>query len=273
MPSASGNGMPSFPDGFLLGAATAGHQVEGGNVNSDIWEMEWAKPSMFTEPSGDACDHYHRYPEDVATLASLGVNAYRFSVEWSRVEPEEGYFSHARPLTADGRHVPRARRHPDRHLQPLLRAALVLARGQLERPDGRPDEESIPRRRPSDEWHREDDRCSTGARRELAVRYRLTDTVSPVDKVVAHVGGFVFQFDGQVLELFGQNATSQYRKHIELMTEVVLTGPDKKGNWSLATRPPPHQVVEITLSADQRAGVQPVLDALQAAGVTVSVNP
>jgi hypothetical protein len=94
-----------------------------------------------------------------------------------------------------------------------------------------------------------------------------------VDKVVVHVGGFVFQFDGQVLELFGQNATSQYRKHIELMTEVVLTGPDKKGNWSLATRPPPHQVVEITLSADQRAGVQPVLDALQAAGVTVSVNP
>jgi beta-glucosidase len=95
MPSASGNGMPSFPDGFLLGAATAGHQVEGGNVNSDIWKMEWAKPSMFTEPSGDACDHDHRYPEDVATLASLGVNAYRFSVERSRVEPEEGYFSRA----------------------------------------------------------------------------------------------------------------------------------------------------------------------------------
>jgi hypothetical protein len=100
-----------------------------------------------------------------------------------------------------------------------------------------------------------------------------TDIVSPVDKVVAHVGGFVFEFDGQVLELFGQNATSQYRKHVELMTEVVLTGPDKKGNWSLATRPPPHQVVEVTLSAEQRAGVQPVLEALYAAGVTVSVNP
>lgn len=66
MPRASSNGMPSFPDGFLLGAATAGHQVEGGNVNSDIWKMEWAKPSMFTEPSGDACDHYHRYTEDDA---------------------------------------------------------------------------------------------------------------------------------------------------------------------------------------------------------------
>jgi beta-glucosidase len=87
--------MPLFPDGFLWGAATAGHQVEGGNVNSDMWEMEWAEPSIFTEPSGDACDHYHRYPDDVATLANLGLNAFRFSVEWSRVEPEEGLFSRA----------------------------------------------------------------------------------------------------------------------------------------------------------------------------------
>jgi hypothetical protein len=131
----------------------------------------------------------------------------------------------------------------------------------------------MPTRRSSDEWQREDDSCSAGLRRELAVRCRLTGIVSSVDKVVAHVGGFVFQFDGQVLELFAQNGQSQYRKHIKLMTEVVLTGPDKKGNWSMATRPPPHQVFEITLSADQRAGVQPVLEALWAAGVTVSVNP
>ena len=51
----------AFPDGFLWGAATAAHQVEGGNVNSDMWELEWATPSIFAEPSGDACDHYHRY--------------------------------------------------------------------------------------------------------------------------------------------------------------------------------------------------------------------
>ena len=50
---------------------------------------------LFTEPSGDACDHYHRYPEDIATLAGLGLNAYRFSLEWSRIEPEPGYFSRA----------------------------------------------------------------------------------------------------------------------------------------------------------------------------------
>ncbi len=84
-----------FPDGFLWGSSTAGHQVEGGNVNADLWPLEWAKPSLFVEPSGDACDHYHRYPQDIALMADLGLNAYRFSIEWSRVEPEEGWFSRA----------------------------------------------------------------------------------------------------------------------------------------------------------------------------------
>jgi beta-glucosidase len=85
----------SFPDGFLWGAATAPHQVEGGNVGSDMWEMEWATPSIFAEPSGDACDHYHRYAEDIAMLADIGCNAYRFGVEWARIEPEAGFFSRA----------------------------------------------------------------------------------------------------------------------------------------------------------------------------------
>jgi beta-glucosidase len=87
--------MIGFPDGFLWGAATAGHQVEGGNVNADMWPMEWASNSTFNEPSGDTCDHYHRYPEDIATLAELGLTAYRFSLEWSRIEPEPGFYSHA----------------------------------------------------------------------------------------------------------------------------------------------------------------------------------
>ena len=87
--------MTACPSGFLWGAATAGHQVEGGNVNADIWPLEWAEHSMFVEPSGDACDHYHRYPEDIALLAELGLNAYRFSLEWSRIEPEPGYVSRA----------------------------------------------------------------------------------------------------------------------------------------------------------------------------------
>ncbi|MCM3886885.1 glycoside hydrolase family 1 protein [Frankia sp. R82] len=87
--------MNQFPAGFLWGAATAPHQVEGGNINADMWPGEWAANSMFVEPSGDACDHYHRYPEDIAILAGVGLNAYRFGVEWARIEPEEGYFSRA----------------------------------------------------------------------------------------------------------------------------------------------------------------------------------
>src|SRR4029077_8395467 len=51
--------------------------------------------SLYMEPSGDACDHYHRYADDIALLAHLGFNAYRFSIEWARVEPEEGRFSQA----------------------------------------------------------------------------------------------------------------------------------------------------------------------------------
>jgi beta-glucosidase len=85
----------AFPPGFLWGAATAAHQVEGNNVNSDSWLFEHGPDSFFAEPSGDACDHYHRYAEDIALLASLGLNTYRFSIEWARVEPEEGHFSRA----------------------------------------------------------------------------------------------------------------------------------------------------------------------------------
>jgi len=85
----------TFPQNFFWGAATAAHQVEGNNVNSDFWLMEHLPGSIFAEPSGDAIDHYHRYPEDIAMLAELGFNSYRFSIEWARIEPEEGRFSQA----------------------------------------------------------------------------------------------------------------------------------------------------------------------------------
>lgn len=84
-----------FPAGFLWGTATAAHQVEGNNTNSDFWVLEHLPGTVFAEPSGDAIDHYHRYPQDVALLAELGFNSYRFSVEWARVEPEDGRFSTA----------------------------------------------------------------------------------------------------------------------------------------------------------------------------------
>ncbi len=82
-----------FPDGFVWGAATAGHQIEGNNVNADYWFLENLEPTTFVERSGDACDSYHRYEEDVSLLAELGLNCYRFSIEWSRIEPSRGHFS------------------------------------------------------------------------------------------------------------------------------------------------------------------------------------
>ena len=104
-----------FPDGFFWGAANSAHQVEGGNVNDwtewekanaerlareakDKWES-WQQekfPEMFDPQnyiSGRACDHYNRFEEDFDLARSLGHNAHRFSIEWSRIEPEKGKFS------------------------------------------------------------------------------------------------------------------------------------------------------------------------------------
>ncbi|MGZ6266404.1 MAG: family 1 glycosylhydrolase, partial [Candidatus Limnocylindrales bacterium] len=81
-----------FPPGFLWGAATAAHQVEGANTNSDWWAFEHAPGTPCKEPSGDAIEHYQRYPRDMALLAGLRLNTYRFSVEWARIEPTEDHF-------------------------------------------------------------------------------------------------------------------------------------------------------------------------------------
>jgi len=82
-----------FPGGFLWGAATAGHQVEGNNVNSDIWVAENVKPTVYAEPSGDACNSFEMWPQDLDLVKSIGLNTYRFSLEWARIEPEPGMFS------------------------------------------------------------------------------------------------------------------------------------------------------------------------------------
>ena len=85
----------AFPDGFLWGTATAAHQIEGGNVNNDWWMFEHDPSGPCLESSGDGCDSWHRWPEDLDLVASLGLGAYRFSLEWSRIEPEEGEWSSA----------------------------------------------------------------------------------------------------------------------------------------------------------------------------------
>lgn len=84
--------MSKFEREFLIGAATAAHQVEGNNIHSDYWAMEHMKYTNFNEPSLDAVDHYNRYEEDIRLMAEAGLNAYRFSIEWARIEPVEGQY-------------------------------------------------------------------------------------------------------------------------------------------------------------------------------------
>jgi len=90
-----------FPPDFEWGAAVAAHQVEGGNHNN--WS-EWEKrvdasgntPIQHGDVSGQAADQWNRYPEDVRRMKEeLGLNGYRFSIEWSRIEPEQGRFDEA----------------------------------------------------------------------------------------------------------------------------------------------------------------------------------
>ena len=85
----------TFPKGFIWGAAAAAHQVEGHNTNSDCWLEENVPGSPYVDKSGDSVDQYHRYREDIALMAELGLGSYRLSVEWARIEPSEGVFSDA----------------------------------------------------------------------------------------------------------------------------------------------------------------------------------
>lgn len=79
-----------FPEGFYWGAATASYQVEGA-----IEENDWAEAARASRvpPCGVACDHYNRFEEDFDIAKSLGHTAHRFSIEWARIEPEEGKFN------------------------------------------------------------------------------------------------------------------------------------------------------------------------------------
>src|SRR5438067_283644 len=87
--------VPSFPVDFGWGTATAAHQIEGGNVNNDWWDWEHKPDTLCPDSSGDGCDSWHRWEQDVDIVASLGLSSYRFSIEWSRIEPAEGEWSHA----------------------------------------------------------------------------------------------------------------------------------------------------------------------------------
>jgi beta-glucosidase len=77
----------------LWGAATASHQVEGGNHWNDWWEAETS--GLLPHRSGAACDHYRLYENDFDLARDLGHNAHRFSIEWSRIEPESEVWNEA----------------------------------------------------------------------------------------------------------------------------------------------------------------------------------
>lgn len=82
-----------MPKGFLWGSAISAHQSEGNNTNSDSWLLEHLPETVYKEPSGAACDSHNRYAQDFAIARAIGLNCYRFGIEWARIEPEEGRFS------------------------------------------------------------------------------------------------------------------------------------------------------------------------------------
>jgi beta-glucosidase len=84
-----------FPKDFLWGTASAAHQVEGNNTNSDWWQFEQRPGAIWhNDRSGLACDWWRNAERDFDLMADMGHSTHRLSVEWSRIEPEEGMFSH-----------------------------------------------------------------------------------------------------------------------------------------------------------------------------------
>lgn len=105
--------MIRFPENFLWGAATSAYQVEGDNIYSDWWQ--WEKETG-KESSGRACRHYDLYEQDFDLAQSLHHNAHRFSIEWSRIEPEEGKFSQE----AIRHYIDILRSLNARHMEPIV---------------------------------------------------------------------------------------------------------------------------------------------------------
>jgi len=102
-----------FPDNFLWGAALSAYQTEGNNIHSDWWQ--WEKENL-KEPSGPACRHYELYEQDFALAETLNLKALRLSLEWSRIEPQEGRFN-LEELQHYKQVIQSLRRH---HLEPII---------------------------------------------------------------------------------------------------------------------------------------------------------
>ncbi len=125
----------SFPANFLWGTATAAHQVEGNNVNSDFWVLEHTPGSPFVEPSGDACDQYHRYADDIAMLARLGFNVYRslHRMGAGRARARPVLARRTRSLPPRARMLSRAQGNAGRNLSSFHLAAMGRRRRRMGR--------------------------------------------------------------------------------------------------------------------------------------------
>ena len=121
-----------FPTDFLWGAATSSHQVEGGNNRNDWWAWE-KRVQPKEKQSGAAADQWNSWEEDVALIKELGHTCHRLSLEWSRVEPEDGIFNEEAPRALSGAAPgPEGERNQNhRHPSPLYQSSLALGAGRL----------------------------------------------------------------------------------------------------------------------------------------------
>ena len=106
----------NFPKNFLFGTAVASYQVEGGIYNNDwtIWENK--SNSVCLEPCNEACKHYEMLEQDIKLLTDLGIKAFRFSIEWSRIEPTEGNYD----TVAINHYVEKANKLIDNNITPIV---------------------------------------------------------------------------------------------------------------------------------------------------------
>ena len=105
-----------FPDNFIFGTALASYQVEGGIYNNDWTHWENKDNSVCAEPCNEACKHYELYKEDIDLLVDLGIRAFRFSIEWSRVEPQDGKYD----LNEINHYVDKAKLLLEKNITPIV---------------------------------------------------------------------------------------------------------------------------------------------------------
>jgi len=106
----------SFPKKFIFGTALASYQVEGGIYNNDWTHWENREDTVCAEPCNEACKHYEYYKEDIELLVELGIKAFRFSIEWSRVEPLEGQYDR----TAIDHYIDKTKLLLDNNITPII---------------------------------------------------------------------------------------------------------------------------------------------------------